>query len=113
MGFKFLHHALDVLLLGIAIALSITSTTQVDHDGHVELLHLCRELVNLGFVDAALMAVDIDKWKFCPRDRMLRYLKRGRWIVGFKTHFLCEKSSSNHQESKKKKRYFFHKIKGE
>ena len=113
MGFKFLHHALDVLLLGIAIALSITSTTKVDHDPHIQLVHLSLKLVDLGFVDATLMAVDIDKWKFCPRDRMLRYLKRRRWIVGFKTHFLSEKSCSNHQESKKKKRYFFHKIKGE
>ena len=113
MGFKFLHHALDVLLLGIAIALSITSTTQVDHDAHIQLVHLSPKLVDLGFVDAALMAVDIDKGKFCPRDRMLRYLKRGRWIVGLKTHFLCEKSCSNQQESKKKKNYFFHKIKGE
>ena len=113
MGLKFLHHALDVLLLGIAIALPIASTAQVDHDAHIQLIHFSLELVDLGFVDTSLMAVDVDKGKFCPRDRMLRYLKRGRWIVGFKTHFLREKSSSYHQESKKKKSYFFHKIKGE
>ena len=112
MGFKFLHHALDVLLLGIAIALSIASTAQVDHDPHIQLVHLSPKLVDLGFVDAALMAVDVDKGKFCPRDRMLRYLERGWWIVGFKTHFLSEKSSTDHQESEKKKSYFFHKIKG-
>ena len=100
MGFKFLHHALDVLLLGIAIALSIASTAQVDHDPHIQLVHLSLKLVNLGFVDAALMAVDIDEGEFCPSDRMLRHLECGRRIVGFKTHFLSEKSSSNHQESK-------------
>ena len=113
MGFKFLHHALDVFLLRIAISLPEAPTAQVDHDGHVELLHLCRELVDLGFVYTSLMAMDVDKGKFCPCDWMLRHLKRGRRIVGFKTHFLREKSSSYHQESKKKKRYFFHKIKGE
>ncbi len=100
MGFKFLHHALDVLLLGIAIALPIASSAQVDHDAHVQFIHFSLKLVDFGFCDAALMAVDIDKWKFCPRDRMLRHLKRGRWIVGFKTHFLREKSRSDHQEGK-------------
>ena len=63
MGFKLLHHALDVLLLCIAIALSKAPPTQVDHDGHVELLHLSGELIDLGFVDASLMAVDVDKGK--------------------------------------------------
>ena len=97
MGFKFLHHALDVLLLGIAIALSIASSAQVDHDPHIQLVHFSPKLVDLGFVDAALMAVDVDKGKFCSRDRMLRHLERGWWIVGFKTHFLSEKSSTDHQ----------------
>ena len=88
MGFKLLHHALDVFLLGIAIALPIAAPAQVDHDGHVELLHLSGELIDLGFVDASLVAVDIDKGKLCSRHRMLRHLER-RWrIVGLKTHFL-------------------------
>ena len=63
MGFKLLHHALDVFLLCIAIALPEAPSTQVDHDCHVELLHLSGKLIDLGFVDASLMAVDIDKGK--------------------------------------------------
>ncbi len=113
MGFKFLHHALDVLLLGIAIALSIASSAQVNHDAHVQFIHFPLELRNFLFGDAALMAVDIDKGKFGALNWVLRHLERGWWIVGFKTQFLREKSSSDHQESGKKKSYFFHKIKGE
>ena len=113
MGFKLLHHALDVFLLCIAIALAEAPATQVDHDTHVQLIHFSTKLVNLGLVDASLVAVDIDKGKLRPCHKMLRHLERGRWIVGFKTHFLSEKSSTDHQESEKKKSYFFHKIKGE
>ena len=113
MGFKLLHHALDVFLLGIAIALSIPSTTQVDHDAHIQFIHFSLQLRNFLFGDAALMAVDIDKGKFGALNRVLRHLQRRRRIVGFKTQFLREKSSSDHQESKKNKGYFFHKIKGE
>ena len=113
MGFKLLHHALDVFLLRIAIALSIASSAQVNHDAHVQFIHFPLELRNFFFGDAALMAVDIDKREFGASYRMLRYLQRRRGIVGFKTQFLREKSSSDHQESKKNKGYFFHKIKGE
>lgn len=110
MGFKLLHHALDVFLLGIAIALSKASPTQVDHDGHVEFFHFSGELINLGFVDASLVAVDIDKGKFCSRYWMLRHLECGRRIVGLKTHFLGDKSTSAHQQGEKKKANCFHKF---
>ena len=113
MGFKLLHHALDVFLLRIAIALSIASSAQVNHDAHVQFIHFPLELRNFLFGDAALMAVDIDKGEFGALNWVLRHLEGGRWIVGFKTQFLSEKSSSSHQESKKNKGYFFHKIKGE
>ena len=39
MGFKFLNHALDVFLLCIAIPLPKASTTQVDHNAHIQFIH--------------------------------------------------------------------------
>ena len=74
MGSKFLNHALDVFLLGIAIALTKAAAAQVDHDPHVQFVHFSAKLLDFFLGDAALMAVDINEWKFGSRDRMLRHL---------------------------------------
>lgn len=88
MGFEFPHHGSDIFLLGIAVSLSETPATQIDHDPHIQLIHFRSKLIDFGLIDASLMAVNINEGKLCTGDGMLRNLERGGGIVFFKAHFL-------------------------
>lgn len=98
MRFEFLHHIADVFLLCIAIPLTKASSTEVDHDAHIELVHFGAELIDFFLTDSSLMTVNVYKRKFCSGDWILGDLERGGWIVFLEAHFLgCANACRNEQ----------------
>ncbi len=78
-----------------------SSPGQIDHDGHIQAVHVPYNLPPLIGVGPDLMIVHVDKRIPGAPDRMFRNFERRRWIVFFKTQFLGRGRSGEQNKHRK------------